>query len=534
MPNKRDKESRRLLRAQAAIAEIFAQSPDLEAAAKGALRAMCEALEWGAGAFWVEDNGGVLHCRAIYHGAGEAAEALGREWLALSLAPGQGLPGRVRASGQPEWVADAEDDVPSPWSAAAKRVGVRAAFAVPLGDARAPVGILEFLHAEALHLDAELLESAAAIAAQLGRIAGAGPGGVSLHAAIIESALDAVITIDGDGTILELNRAAETMFGYDAALAVGKRVDELLIPASLRDAYRAGMARFRETGDGDILRTRFESMALRTSGKEFPVEITVTPVRVGGRTLFTAFLREISERKRQDEAVRRANAFKDELLGLISHELRSPLTAILGNVSLLNRLPAGTLPPEAETSLRDIGDYSERLRRVVANMLALARADSAAELDMEPVLLQHLVPALTGKFEAGPAGRGVTIDIEPRFPPVLAEPTFVEQVLENLLSNAAKYSSPGKPVHIAARVRDAFAEVTVRDEGDGLRTGELERVFDPFFRAARTAQRSPGIGLGLTVCKRLVETLGGRIWAESPAEGGTLFGFSLRVVDEGE
>ncbi|MBI2766980.1 MAG: PAS domain S-box protein [Chloroflexi bacterium] len=532
MPTKRDKESRRLLEAQVAIAETFAQSLDLEAAAKGALRAVCEALDCGAGAFWVEDAEGTLRCGATFHGSGGAAEALAREWQALSLAPGQGLPGRVRARGRPEWVADAEDDVPSPWSEAAKRVGVRTALAVPLGDARAPLGVLEFLHAEVQEADEELLASVAAIAAQLGAIAGAGPAGSSLHAAIIGAALDAVITIDGDGTIVELNHAAETMFGYEAALAVGKRVDELLIPASLRDAHRAGMEHFRLTGEGPILRTRFESMALRTSGKEFPVEITVTPVRVGGRTLFTAFLREISERKRQDEAVRRANAFKDELLGLISHELRSPLTAILGNVSLLNRLPAGTLPPEAATSLRDIGEYSERLRRVVANMLALARADSAAELDMEPVLLQHLVPTLATRFEAGPAGREVTIDIGPRFPPVLAEPTFVEQVLENLLSNAAKYSAPGKPVHIAARVRDAFAEVTVRDQGDGLRPGELERLFDPFFRAARTAQRSPGIGLGLTVCKRLVETLGGRIWAESPAEGGTLFGFSLRLAGD--
>lgn len=236
---------------------------------------------------------------------------------------------------------------------------------------------------------------------------------------------------------------------------------------------------------------------------------------------------DIHQVKLAQEALVRANAMKDEFLGLVSHELRTPLTGILGNAQVLLRHSAEVDQTTREASLEDIRREAERLQRLVENMLVLAGIEGHAQLNPEPVLVQRIVPHIVAAHRARFPGREIHVDLPADLPPVTAEPTYFDQVLANLLSNAEKYSPPATAIEVAASRRDAQVEIRVLDRGAGVNAGELDDVFRPFFRAARTAAHVQGAGLGLAVCKRLVEAQGGTIWARPREGGGSEFAFAL-------
>ncbi|MCC7364809.1 MAG: PAS domain S-box protein [Dehalococcoidia bacterium] len=250
-----------------------------------------------------------------------------------------------------------------------------------------------------------------------------------------------------------------------------------------------------------------------------------------GRWLSVAV--DIDEVKQAEAALRRANELKDEFLGLVSHELRTPLTGILGNAQVLLRHGDSVGEEQRRASLEDVRTEAERLQRLVENMLVLAGIEARALVNAEPVLLRRLLPRVVAARQAQDPGRPLRLQLADGLPPVRAEPTYVDQVLGNLLSNAAKYSPPGAPIEVTARATGRFVEVRVRDYGVGLPPEELDAVFQPFFRSGRTAASAPGAGLGLAVCRRLVEAQGGATWAEPPADGGSgaEFVFTLPVED---
>jgi PAS domain S-box-containing protein len=350
--------------------------------------------------------------------------------------------------------------------------------------------------------------------------------------AVLTTALDGVITIDGDGSILAMNPAAERVFGYTEPMVLGRRLDDVMIPPELREAHRIGLERYLATGKGPILGRRVEMMALHISGRQFPVELSVMANPRGGRPRFTAHIRDLTEQRHHQMTARRANEARDELGALISHEVRSPIAAILADAGVLERL-LGDASDEIARPLKGIQQSAERLSRVTGNMLALGKTN-AAELEPEPVLLQRLLPTVVQRFSDLHGGRAVSLDTPDDLPPVLGMPTFIEQVVENLLTNAHKYGPGDRPIHVSARANGPVADVLVRDEGDGMRRGELLKLFEPFFRSERTSGGIAGIGLGLTVCKQLVHAMSGRIWVEAPEEGGTIFAFSLRMVPDAD
>lgn len=240
------------------------------------------------------------------------------------------------------------------------------------------------------------------------------------------------------------------------------------------------------------------------------------------------------EARRMNEKLKVANAAKDEFLGLVSHELKTPITTILGNAELLHKR-AGLIDEESQAeALADMRRDAERLNRIIDNLLVLARLEDGPAVQPEPLPLLYLVERLAHEHSRRHAGRDVVLRAEADIPPVAAYPGHVELVLRNLLSNAEKYSAPALPIEID--IEDAGNEtmVSVLDRGIGIPPDEIDRVFSTFYRSRRTPKDKQGFGIGLAVCKRLAEAQGGRIWARGREGGGTCFTFALPASEPGD
>jgi PAS domain S-box-containing protein len=270
---------------------------------------------------------------------------------------------------------------------------------------------------------------------------------------------------------------------------------------------------------------------LRRSDGEYRWHHDVTtPVfdEQGNLSLWISVDLDIDAQKRHEQELQQANAAKDDFLGMVSHELRTPLTVILGNAQALRRV-ASLSPEDLAGCIVEIQRESSRLHRLIENMLTVSRIERGQVQDLEPVLLQRALPhMIAAHAESTP----IAIDVEEGLEAVAANPNYLEQIMQNLISNAIKYSPPGSPIDIRARSRDGCAEVSVLDRGSGIAPEEIERIFEPFFRSSSTATQAAGIGLGLSVCKRLVDAQGGELWARPREGGGTEIGFSLPLYPE--
>ncbi len=240
---------------------------------------------------------------------------------------------------------------------------------------------------------------------------------------------------------------------------------------------------------------------------------------------------DIDTQKRTEEDLRRASSAKDEFLGMVSHELRTPLTIIMGNAQALRRL-AELTPEEQAGCISEIQRETDRLHRLIENMLTLSRAERGKHGSFEPMLLQRSLPQLVGLHADVD---NIHVDVDDTLEPVAAEPIYLEQIVQNLVSNALKYSPPGTPIELRARRGDGGASICVSDRGPGIPADDAQHIFDPFFRSKITAGTAAGVGLGLAVCKRLVDAQGGHIWVQPREGGGTVMGFTLpfyHVEDE--
>jgi signal transduction histidine kinase len=237
------------------------------------------------------------------------------------------------------------------------------------------------------------------------------------------------------------------------------------------------------------------------------------------------------ERERLLQDLRTANTTKDEFLGLVSHELKTPITTILGNAQIL-RTRAEQLDAAArEGALLDIETEAQRLHGIIENLLVLARLDRGQELAVEPVFVRRVLRECIDEF-ARRTRREIDFEVPEEYAFVLADPVYIRQVVENLLSNALKYSPEAE--RIVVRMTRDGDEVCVRvlDRGAGFTVEEAAMLFEPFYRSERTARDVSGVGIGLAVCNRIIEALGGRMWAAPREGGGAEVGFALPIVDE--
>ena len=334
--------------------------------------------------------------------------------------------------------------------------------------------------------------------------------------AVIRAMGEAVVVCAADGAITLTNPAGESIF-----------------PDVEERTYRDILAKLQDPeGKAPELGTFGGPVELQTvDNPERWIEIATYPVAGGTATTEPSrativVMRDVTEGRLRE-------AIRETFIGVLSHELRTPVTTIFGGAKLLAR-ETSTLDEETRRGIfRDIHDEAERLQRLVEDVVALNRfGEDVAEIGREPVLIQRLLPRVVTSEDGRWPGVVFQLDIDPGLPTVSADSTYVEQVVRNLLSNAAKYGGLDATVAVQAERGEGEVIVRVLDEGPGFPIEERDRLFELFYRSAKTAGTAGGAGIGLFVCARLVAAMGGRIWAARRTRGGSEFGFALPELSE--
>jgi PAS domain S-box-containing protein len=344
----------------------------------------------------------------------------------------------------------------------------------------------------------------------------------------IEAAPTGMLMIDGAGKMVLVNAQIETLFGYPREELLGRHI-EMLVP----ERFRAHHPDLRDTFFGDPMTRPMgggrELYGLRKDGTEVPIEIGLNPLRTPDGEFVLSSVVDITERHEIDQ-MRRG------FISTVSHELRTPLTSINGSLGLLRSGTMGALPEKAATMVRIACQNSERLVRIINDILDIGKIDAGAlDLRMVSVPLMDLV-CQSVEANAGYAEKHqirFVVDSAPASGCALADADRLMQVLSNLLSNAAKFSKPGADVLIRVRGDCTSMRVEVEDSGPGIPEKFRSRIFEQFVQADHSSSRRfEGTGLGLHIAKKLLEAMGGTIGFSTVTGQGTIFYFELRRIEE--
>jgi PAS domain S-box-containing protein len=364
-------------------------------------------------------------------------------------------------------------------------------------------------------------------------------------AAIFDSALDSIISIDHQGRIIEFNPQAEKTFGYQRDEVLGQNMDELIIPPSLRARHREALARYLTMGKGTVLGRRVELTAMRSDGSEFPVELSLTSISSKTQPMFTAYLRDLTEQKRQEDLLQRgreleeqslriqeANRLKSEFLANMSHELRTPLNAVIGFAEVLIDGRAGALNAEQREYLNDILTSGQHLLQLINDVLDLAKIEAGRmELFPESFSLKTAVDEVCTIMRPIAAKRHITLTIDSSAAVNIVNLDLrkFKQVLYNLLSNAVKFSHEEGVVKLVISLdSEEQLHIQVKDSGIGIKADDLPRIFHEFEQLESGASRRfPGTGLGLALSKKIVELHNGSISVQSEFGKGSTFTITM-------
>ena len=361
---------------------------------------------------------------------------------------------------------------------------------------------------------------------------------------IVQSALDAVITMDAQGLITGWNPQAGTIFGWSREDAIGRRLAETIIPPQYREAHSRGLQQFLATGEGPLLNKRIEIAALRRDGHEFPVELTVSPLQSGETFTFSAFIRDISERKRAEaelqqakDAAEAASHAKSAFLANMSHELATPLNAILGYTELILDNIYGEVPGKVRDVLERLGKSGRHLLGLINDVLDLTKIEAGQlSLAFADYSMRGVVQTVITAVEPLAAEKtlALKVTVPPNLPLGKGDERRITQVLLNLVGNGIKFTEVGE-VQVAVMASDGAFVVSVADTGPGIAPIDQQRIFQEFQQAdSSSTRRKGGTGLGLAIAKRIIELHRGRIWVESNLGGGATFWFRLPVRVEGQ
>ncbi len=339
---------------------------------------------------------------------------------------------------------------------------------------------------------------------------------------LVESSPDGVISVDNKVRIIDCNEELCRLLGYPREELKGKDFRELLASA-LPDKLSFYYDQLTQKG---LVETEFEFLG--HGGRTIPVWAKIVGAYdINGRlSQALVYIRDIAERKKLDQ-------LKDEFIGLVSHELRSPLTVIMGAVNTALTEGARLSRDEMRQLLQDAAWETEALSHLLGNLLELSRARAdRLFLSREPVNVKDIVKDAVDKIKRQSSNHSFETDLPKVLPPVHADQLRLERILHNLLENAVKYSPDGGKIKVSARLENDHMVMGVSDEGIGISLHDQAKLFSPFERlAAQRIEGVKGIGLGLVVCRRLVEAHGGRIWVESEPGRGSTFYFTLPLKD---
>ncbi|MCG8606756.1 PAS domain S-box protein, partial [bacterium] len=362
---------------------------------------------------------------------------------------------------------------------------------------------------------------------------------------IIDTAHDAVITMDSSGVITAWNKQAEIIFGWSHEEAIGQNLSETIMPLKYREKHNQGIERFLASGQSKICNSRIELAALHRDGFEFPVELSVSPLKLGESYIFSAFVRDITDRKKAEaelqmakEEAEAASLSKSEFLANMSHEIRTPLNAIIGMTELILDTK---LNEEQTECLKVVQSSSESLLSLINDILDFSKIE-AGQMELEEIALElrDVVETVTDIVRVRAEAKDIELlcYVDPGLPGwVVGDKTRLQQILINLVGNAIKFTEGGE-VSIKAEPLEASTEKNspkqvgihfkVSDTGIGISEDHQKKIFEKFSQAdTSTTRKFGGTGLGLSISKFLVDMMNGHLWVESELGVGSTFQFTL-------
>ena len=508
---------------QLVVSQIVGENTPTEVATMRILETLCTAQGWDVAVNWLV-NGKQRHLEfsTAWGTPGKRAESLIQESVGLTLPSGCDLPGRAWKDGRTVWVADLNAAPASPRVQAALRQEMASGWVVPVRAGSQVLGVLEFYCRVKLREDREAMAAVEMAAASLGQMLvrrqeqGRTAELSQQQQILLDTVTDGICGVDRQGLVSFANPAAAQLLGAPAAILTGMPVHDLL----------HGAASGRQCGEECVLKHAAENrqaatgedLVFRADGRAFSAEYVLTPILDQGRFSGSVLsFRDISQRSALDR-------MKDEFISTVSHELRTPLTSIRGALGLLSSGILGEISDKAANLLRIALTNSDRLVRLINDILDLERIQSGREpLAFRPVQLAEVVrQAIEGMQPVADAG-GVQLIHDTTQAEVEADADQLLQVLTNLLSNAIKFSPPNSTVSVMLKPGSKGVTLSVIDHGRGIPADKLEAIFGRFQQVdASDSRQKGGSGLGLAICRTIMRQHSGRIWAErNPVRGST-------------
>jgi PAS domain S-box-containing protein len=513
---------------QLVVSEIVGENRSPEIAAERVLEALCLSQGWDAALRWeVNIDKNQLEFCSGWNAPGRPTRSLIKGSVAMRLGLGEEMAGRAWREGKPVWIANLSSEGFGDHALAAIDEGMVSGCAVPVRVGKSVLAVLEFYCHYSRRENRESMAAVETVASSLGQMLARSYEQTRAEKLyrqqeiLLDTVADGICGLDRNGKVRFVNSAAARMLGMDPAHLAGKSAHDLLHSADATSNIFPGVegALRRATQDMREAAASGEDTIIRADGSKLRIEYTLNGILEGGHLAGSVLsFRDISERHALDR-------LKAEFISTVSHELRTPVTAIRGALGLLSADGNDQLDKKTANLIRIAQSNSERLVKLVNDILDLDRLGSGRErMIMRQVRLADIVSQAVDNMAPVAEAAGVHLVHNPLKAEIVGDPDRLLQVVTNLVSNAVKFSPRSSEVSIVVNPDEQGVTLSVVDIGRGIPADKLESIFDRFQQVdSSDARQKGGTGLGLAICKAIVQQHSGRIWAESNPRGGSTF-----------
>jgi PAS domain S-box-containing protein len=512
----------RRLRIQLVVSQIIGETTSMDEGLSRVLEALCTTFSCEFAALWtVDEQQHLIRPRITWSSRGRSSDDFLRDTQAQICARGEGLPGMVWSQGKPCWVPDLRQDPAFQRRGSARLNGYVSGWAVPVRVGNQVIAVIECFSRQLIREDPDLLATVETVCGSVGQFMARAGQEARMRQLdrqrgfILSSVADGIIGVDSGNRIAFVNPAAARLLEATEPELIGRDIHEMLHPPSMGCGPSCATRRAFLASEG----ASGQDVYHRESGRSFPVEFALMPMVEEGEPVGSVLsFRDISQRYALDH-------MKDEFISTVSHELRTPLTSIRGALGLLSAGMLGKVSDKASNLLRIAVSNSDRLIRLINDILDLERMQSGrAPLAFRSVALEDLARQAMENMQPMADSSNVHLLCDTIPAHVEADADRLLQVLTNLLSNAIKFSPAQSIVRITISRSSDGVTLSVIDQGRGIPTDKLETIFDRFQQVdASDSRQKGGTGLGLAICRTIVLQHGGRIWAEQNGGQGSIF-----------